>query len=148
MNPSRTRTTLLLTLLSFTLPLAIAQQLPIPMAPSNGATTAADPNPKLPEYDVASVKVNKSGEGNMSWGDTPDGFSCTNTTLKMLVEYAYGIRSDLISGGPGWADSTGFDVQAKVAGEDVAAFKKLTGKQKNVLLQALLADAFSSKCKT
>jgi len=74
-----------------------------------------------------------------------DGFSCENISLQNLIASAYGVRQDLISGGPGWVGSQGFDVDAKVAGEDVAAMKKLSGRQRNSMLQALLADRFHLK---
>jgi uncharacterized protein (TIGR03435 family) len=107
-----------------------------------------DANIKLPVYDVASVKENKSGNGMMRIMSKPDGFSCTNISLKNLISDAYSIRQDLISGGPGWAESTGFDVEAKVAGEDVEAFKKLSPHQRDSLLKALLEDRFKLKLHT
>ena len=129
-------------ILASTLPLARAQNIPIPPVASTAPT---DPNVRLPEYDVASVKKNKSNDGMMRVMNTPDGFSCANVPLQTLISNAYGIRQDLISGGPGWVDSTGFDVEAKVAGTDMEAFKKLTPRQRNALLQALLADRFKLK---
>jgi uncharacterized protein (TIGR03435 family) len=117
-----------------------AQEMPIVMGPP---PTTADA--KLPQYDVASVKPNKAGDGMMRIMSPPDGFSCTNLPLKTLIANAYGIRQDLISGGAGWIDSMGFDVDAKVSGEDMDAFKKLTGRERNSLLQALLADRFQLK---
>jgi uncharacterized protein (TIGR03435 family) len=130
-------------LLTLALPLARAQrEMPLPLDTSQ---KPADVNVKLPEYDVASVKENKSGDHMMRIMNTPDGFSCTNIPLTTLIGDAYGIRQDLISGGPGWVNSTGFDVEAKVAGTDVDAFKKLIWRQRNALLQALLADRFKLK---
>ncbi len=126
-------------LLAFILPVAHAQ-MPI-LTDSSPPST----NIKLPAYDVASVKPNKSGENMMRIMNRPDGFGCTNISLRTLIGNAYGIRQDLISGGPGWVDSTGFDVEAKVSAEDVEAFKKLNGRQRNSLLQALLADRFHLK---
>jgi uncharacterized protein (TIGR03435 family) len=122
--------------------MAHAQMFPIDMSASD---TKADPNVKLPAYDVASVKENKSSDGGMRIMSMPDGFSCSNVSLKTLVGFAYGIRQDLISGGPGWAASTGFDVDAKVAPEDVEAFKKLSPRQRNSLLQNLLEERFQLK---
>lgn len=116
----------------------------MPMLPDMGSQTA-DPKVKLPVFDVASVKANKSNDGMMRLSNTPDGFSCINLHLKTLIANAYGIREDLISGGPGWVDSQGFDVNAKVSADDVDAFKKLTGRQRNSLMQAVLADRFHLK---
>jgi uncharacterized protein (TIGR03435 family) len=136
------RTLLVVALLAFARPVMQAQAMPILTDPS---PKPVDAGAKLPEYDVASVKPNKSGDRMMRIMNRPDGFSCTNIPLKTLIGNAYGIRQDLISGGPGWVDSMGFDVEAKVSGEDVAAFKKLTAGQRNALLEALLADRFHLK---
>jgi uncharacterized protein (TIGR03435 family) len=125
--------------MAFAAAVARGQMFPINLADSD---SKSDPNVKLPVYDVASVKENKSGDHMMRIMNQPDGFSCTNISLKTLLGNAYGIRQDLISGGPGWVDSTGFDVEARVAPEDVEAFKTLTGRQRNSLLQAMLEERF------
>ena len=139
----RTQATLLVVFLTFHLPLAQAQQgMPIP---TDTSAKTADADVKLREYDVASVKENKSGDRMMRIMNKPDGFECTNIPMKTLIANAYGIRQDLISGGPGWTNSTGFDVEAKVAGSDMETFKKLSPRQRNALLQALLADRFKLK---
>jgi uncharacterized protein (TIGR03435 family) len=131
----------MMALLAFLQPVVHAQ-MPI-LLDSSPQTT--DPNAKLPVYDVASVKPNKANDGMMRIMNHPDGFSCTNISLKTLIGNAYGIRQDLITGGPGWVDSMGFDVEAKVGAEDVEAFKKLTIRQRNSLLQSLLVDRFHLK---
>lgn len=134
---------LITAVLTLDCPIARAQMsLPILTDPT---PNPEDPNVKLPEYDVASVKENKSGDHMMRIMNTPDGFSCTNIALTTIIEIAYGVRQDLISGGPGWVNSTGFDVEAKVAGSDLEAFKKLSPRQRSSLLQTLLADRFQLK---
>jgi uncharacterized protein (TIGR03435 family) len=75
----------------------------------------------------------------------PDGYSATNVSLKLLIQMAYGIRQDLISGGPGWVESAGYDFDAKVAGPDVDALKKLTQEQRRSMLQPALAERFKLK---
>lgn len=100
---------------------------------------------KVPDFDVVSVKPNKSEKPEMRWQTTADGFSTTNLPLVTLIGMAYGIRQDLISGQPGWVNSTGFDVSAKVAGEDVETLKKLNGDQRRAMLKPLLAERFSLK---
>ena len=62
--------------------------------------------------------------------------------LRIIVSDAFGIRPDLISGGPGWLDSDHYDIAAKVAGEDIAAYKALSPEQRRQMLQAVLADRF------
>ena len=111
---------------------------------SAGQSTATDD--KRPTFDVASVKVNKSG------GDfcTTKAFSCysnlgkpglvtiTNLTLRDLVGTAYyltDVQSRLTSDGPKWMDSERFDIEARVEGNPGL-------EQKRLMLQALLADRF------
>lgn len=139
----RSHAILSVAVLSLALPHAQAQ-LKMPLALDTSQKTA-DVQTKLPEYDVASVKVNKSGDRMMRIMNSPDGFSCINIPLQTLIANAYGIRQDLITGGPSWVDSTGFDVQAKVAGADIETFKKLSPRQRSALLQALLAERFKLK---
>jgi uncharacterized protein (TIGR03435 family) len=103
---------------------------------------------KVPAFDVVSVKPNKSGNGMVRIMAKPDGYSASNVSLKMLVQSAYGIREDLVSGAPNWADSARFDIDAKVAGSDVDALKKLSPEQRRLILQPLLADRFKLKVHT
>jgi uncharacterized protein (TIGR03435 family) len=99
-------------------------------------------------FDVISVKQDKSDSRMIRVMMKPDGYAATNVSLKMLIEGAYGIREDLISGAPGWADSIRFDVDAKVAGADVDDLKKLNPEQRMSLLKPLLADRFKMKVHT
>lgn len=100
---------------------------------------------KVPEFDVVSVKQDKSGTGMMRLMSNPDGFSATNVSAKLLIQVAYGIREDLISGAPGWADTARFDFEAKVAGTDVDNLKKLSQEQRRSMLQPALSDRFKLK---
>jgi uncharacterized protein (TIGR03435 family) len=103
---------------------------------------------KLPAFDVVSIKPNKSGGGMIRVMNRPDGYSASNISLKILIQAAYGIREDLISGAPGWVDSARYDIDAKVDGADVEALKKLTPEQRRLILQPLLADRFKLKVHT
>jgi len=97
---------------------------------------------KLPDFDVASIRQNK-GEGHMMrWVYTPDGISITNLSLANIITSAYDVKKYLISGGPSWTDSIGFDLDAKVAASDVETFKKLSPAQRRLMLQKLLAERF------
>ncbi len=118
---------------------ASAQDLPMLIDPD---AKAADPSIKLPDYEVASIKPNKSGDGMMRIMTKPDGFSGTNLNLKMLIVNAYQVRQDLISGGPAWVGTTGFDIETKIAGEDLETLKKVTQIQRKSMLRKLLADRF------
>ncbi|MEI9978933.1 MAG: TIGR03435 family protein [Edaphobacter sp.] len=117
-------------------------------ASSGTAPSTATAEVKVPAFDVVSIKPNKSGSGGIRIMNKPDGYSASNISLKMLIQGAYGIREDLISGAPGWADSARYDIDAKVAGVDVDALKKLTPEQRRSILQPLLAERFKLKVHT
>jgi Protein of unknown function (DUF3738) len=104
------------------------------VAQSQAAPQAAKAAAKVPEFEVASIKPNASGLGMMRFIFTPDGCSATNISLDFLVSNAYGISRDLISGGPSWIVSSRYDVEAKVAGADVAEWHRLEVSQRNSLL--------------
>ena len=102
-------------------------------------TTA--PSPNRPSFDVASIKLRK-GEITQ-WSDpSVRGRSVRGTasTLLELITYAYGVRSDQISGGPGWAGSDRYDLDAKAEGEGI-----LTTAQSRQIVQSLLEDRFQLK---
>lgn len=109
------------------------------------ASQAASAETKVPVFDVVSIKPNKSGSGSMGIETHNDSYSATNVSLKRLLRDAYDIREDLISGVPGWAESTGFDIKAKVVDPNLDELKKLTGEQHRLMLQSFLADRFQLK---
>jgi uncharacterized protein (TIGR03435 family) len=106
---------------------------------------------KLPEWDVVSIKRAGPSEPRIMDQpiDLPDGIRATNNTLVELIRTAYGPfkfpTADWISGLPDWAKSQGFDIQAKVAPEDVTAFRNLNPEQRGLMLQQLLSNYFKLK---
>lgn len=100
------------------------------------------PNAKPLEFDAVSIRPNKTDSNVMLDKTPPDGYAVEHMPLRMVIGAAYGIRWDLISGGPGWIDTNYYDIQAKVAGEDIEAYRKLSKRQRNQMLQAVLADRF------
>jgi len=129
--------------LSMALPFAaIAQLAPVNPAPAH------PPAARIPEFDVVSIKPNKSGSGMFRSMTIPDGVHMENAPLIMVIRQAYGLfnsNDDLITGIPDWAKSDRFDIEAKVAGTDVDDLKKLTRDQRGQMLQTLLEDRFKLK---
>jgi uncharacterized protein (TIGR03435 family) len=103
-----------------------------------------------PVYDVVSIKPNKSGLGMMRVSIANDGYSGINNSLKMLIQYAYKLQTvDQIAGISGWADSAGFDINAKMDPDAVAELKKLSnddaGAERRVMMQRMLEERFHLK---
>jgi uncharacterized protein (TIGR03435 family) len=67
-------------------------------------------------FEVASVKANTTGKFGRLINYTADSLQATNVTVSELIQSAYGIREDRLTGGPSWVRTTRFDVDAK-AGE-------------------------------
>ncbi|HEV2646749.1 MAG TPA: TIGR03435 family protein [Acidobacteriaceae bacterium] len=110
---------------------------------------ATSPAP-APAFEVATIKPQAPGQRNM-FGvmETPDGLNASAASLSLLVQVAYGLAPNRVSGGPDWAHSEHFDIQAKMSGADVAALNALTPPQQKLrrqqMLQSLLADRFKLK---
>jgi len=99
----------------------------------------------LPRFEVASIKLNKSGGGPVRIQTSPGGrFTAINMTLKGLVQFAYRVQSFQVTGGPDWMDSDRFDVVAKGDEKDDAFSGDQRGRPTitQLMLRALLADRF------
>jgi len=97
------------------------------------------------QFEVASIKPNRTGSGQVSIGIQPGGrFQANNVTLRELIRVAYQVQPFQIVGGPSWMTSDRFDVQAKAEGEFPAA-PPIPGRPPGVpqrMLQGLLRDRF------
>ncbi|MGH9439186.1 MAG: TIGR03435 family protein, partial [Terriglobia bacterium] len=109
-------------------------------------TTAAEHSPK-PKFEVASIKPDESGRGNVMLGVTPGGrFNADNVTLRLLVEIAYNVKSSQLTGGSKWIDSAHYDIEAKPPDSFARSLSKLSRdesqQQLRLMVQSLLADRF------
>jgi len=69
---------------------------------------------QTPAFEVADVKVNKSGELRMAIDLQPGGrLTMRNVPMKVLIVFAFHLRPEALAGGPPWLDSERFDVVAK-----------------------------------
>jgi uncharacterized protein (TIGR03435 family) len=97
----------------------------------------------LVQFDVVSVKMHNPENGDSRMQLLPEGVRLSNLPLQDLIVQAYGlVLSDQIAGLPNWANSQRFDIEAKVASADVAAFKKLTLDQVRSMGRPILTDRF------
>ena len=81
-----------------------------------GAATATPP-----KFEVATIKRNVSGASGAEDVFQPDGrYRALNMRLRDLVATAYRVRGFQVAGGPAWAASERFDIDAKAA--DAASF--------------------------
>jgi uncharacterized protein (TIGR03435 family) len=96
-----------------------------------------------PQFEVATVKPNNSGEQGASLGPRPGGrLNGTNQTIRNLIRNAFNVQPNQIIGGPDWMDSDRFDIVAKAADTDLDEKGMMPYQQFMLRLQALLEDRF------
>jgi uncharacterized protein (TIGR03435 family) len=110
-----------------------------------GQTQADQAAVKLPAFEVASIKPDKSGTQMIMFRLTPDGINVTNAPLKMLIQQAYGVEENQVIGLPNGLSSERYDVEAKVDSSDVAKLHDLDPHQRTRMLQPVLAERFQLK---
>src|ERR1700722_15773901 len=70
-----------------------------------------------PQFEVASIKPNKSGDMRVMI-NTPGGgrFTANNIPLQGLLTFAYHVKDFQLSGAPPWLTSERYDIEAKADG--------------------------------
>ena len=114
-----------------------------------GSAMLASPHAQAPAspapgsaFEVASIKRNTSGTGNMTIQMAPGGrLNFVNVPVRNLIVRAYGVQPFQVIGGPAWLANDRFDVIAKAEGDATPA-------QSNAMLRALLADRFKLVVRT
>jgi len=95
---------------------------------------------QTPAFQVASIKPSQPDATGRSFTQRPGGGLVTsNATIRMLMAFAYQVMPEEISGGPAWAESDGFDIDAKGAGP------KVLPSEFRQMIQTLLAERFHLK---
>jgi uncharacterized protein (TIGR03435 family) len=100
-----------------------------------GCLHSQDLTPR-PKFEVASIRRNTSGDRRVAiGGPSPGRFRAENVWLRFLIEFAWRVEDFQVTGGPGWAASERYDIEATVDGD-------ATIEQKRVMMQTLLEDRF------
>jgi bla regulator protein blaR1 len=118
--------------------------------PRAGAQSQQLSTAMLPSFEVASIKPDRSESGSRYIRlNDPSRFSATNIPAKNLIQFAYHVHPFQISGGPGWIESQGYDIEAKVDDTVAKDLQKLPPEQRmdqfRLMLRSLLADRFNLK---
>lgn len=121
------------------------------LAPFSYAQTKSDPAAPSPsdgvtapvQFDVISVKMHSPENGDSKMQLLPDGVRLTNVAVQDLIVQSYGlVLSDQIVGLPNWANSQRFDIEAKVASGEIAAFRRLSLDQVRSMGRPILTNRF------
>jgi uncharacterized protein (TIGR03435 family) len=130
----------LLAIVPFALVVSLSAQTPATPVFIGGAAQPPAPPWDAPhlEFDVASVKTNKSGPTMMMMRTLPTSFNVTNVPLRLLISQAYRLSAYQMVGAPSWIDSERFDIVAK-------APEGSRPDQTMLMLRGLLAERFKLK---
>ncbi len=104
------------------------------------------PSPS-PQFEVASIKPNKSADNRIAIQIQPGGrFVATNVTVKQLIRNAYQLQDFQMVGGPSWISEDHYDVNAKAESDGSTnpfrADKPGEPSRGQLMLRALLAERF------
>ena len=108
-------------------------------------TAASTPLPKF-DYDVVSIKPNKSGSLIPGGRQSDVGIDVSNFPLVYLIQGAFGVGADRIVGLPGWVSTERFDINAKMDPEVADALKKLSSDDRKTVQQNMLQALFAQRC--
>jgi len=96
-------------------------------------------------FEVVSIKPDKSGTMMMRVMFTPNGISIINIPVHMLLREAFAVSDNQLAAEPGWLNSDHFDIEAKVAAEDVPKLKALEPAERWAMLLPVFQDRFALK---
>ncbi len=130
--------------LCIAIPLAAVQQAarPASVDPSGNASPST---PKPLTFDVISVKPNHSGLPDAQMRMNPDGFTATNIQIRVLLLQAYQLHEEQLVGDPKWASDDRWDIDARIAAEDMSALGVLNFHQQLGMFQEILVERFGLK---
>src|SRR5579883_980379 len=87
-------------------------------------------------FEVASIKPSAPGMRGYSLPPAKVGrFSAGNVTLKMLIGEAWSVQEYQVDGGPPWAATDRYDIEAKYTGKTEMA-------RTRAMIQAMLVERF------
>lgn len=76
----------------------------------------------------------------------PDGFTATNIQIHMLLMQAFQLQEDQeLIGDPRWASNNRWDIDARIAAEDISTLKTLNFHQQLGMFQQILVERFALK---
>jgi uncharacterized protein (TIGR03435 family) len=87
------------------------------------------------EFEAATVKPADPAHTGRGINVQAGRIKIVNSTLKFCVQYAWNVKDFQVSGGPGWAGTEAFDI-------DAVAAKRFESGEQRAMLQTLLAQRF------
>lgn len=99
-------------------------------------------SPAPTHFDVIAVKPSPAGEKRMSLQWSGSGMEMQNLPLRVFIAFANNVQPWLVSDLPTWAETTRWDMSAKVVDADAKVMDHLTTEQRRVLMNSALRERF------
>ena len=93
-------------------------------------------------FDVIAVKPSPPGEKRMSLQWSGSGMEMQNLPLRVFIAFANNVQPWLVSDLPAWAETTRWDLSAKVVDADAKVMDHLAMEQRRVLMNSALRERF------
>jgi uncharacterized protein (TIGR03435 family) len=94
-------------------------------------------------FEAASIKPNKSGDGNAMIRRLPGGrFTAVNVPARFLITFAYQLQGFQLIGGPDWLGRDRFDITAKMEGDPPPTPPGAGPDQMMLAMRSTLAERF------
>ena len=117
-----------------------------PPAVATAATPAADPTLGI-TFDTVSIRPTVPGPSHITNPLDGDGITVENSTLFEIVRWNFNktsLRQDQLQGVPDWFYTDNYEIHAKVADSDVAAWQKIGEGGHRLVFRKMLADRFKA----
>lgn len=118
--------------------------------PDNIATTQPSTTAARYSFEVVSIRPSPHQQGFLGVGPTPDGFRATGITLSwviLMTHFPPALQSpDRIQNVPAWASKDLYDINAKVAPQDLKAWTAQNLLFEPTVLRAMLLSMLVDRC--
>jgi uncharacterized protein (TIGR03435 family) len=120
----------------------------MPSSAQSQSQNAGEFGPEF-KYEVAAIKLDKSGAFRLKMDELPDGLTFVNVPFMLIFRLAYRPFNDQIIGAPSWFNSDRYDLSAKMDASVAAKLENLSPDQRKraraQMLRELLEDRFKLK---
>jgi uncharacterized protein (TIGR03435 family) len=102
----------------------------------------------LPSFEVASIKPDKDNDMRVMLRIGQGAkFEAKGITIKMLLEEAFNVKDDQLSGAPAWLASDKFDITAKPEDSVGAEIDKLSSDERREKIMQMMQSLLIERCK-
>lgn len=117
--------------------------------PDKPATTRPSPSETHYSFEVVSIRPSPPDATGLSFGPTPDGFHATGTTLGLVIlmtHFPWWLwSSNRVQNAPAWVSKNRYDINAKVAPQDLKAWTSQNMAEPSVQ-RAMLLSMLVDRC--